>query len=74
MFKPFFKTTDAANQDKNKNGHGLGLNICKRIVNAMGGTLSAASEVGVGTTFTFELTTQVYDRKSELKKVSNYHL
>lgn len=40
----------------------------------MGGTLSATSEVGVGTTFTIILTTQVYDRKAELSKVSNQSL
>lgn len=74
LFQPFFRTTDAANKDKNKNGHGLGLSICKRIVMGMGGTLSVTSEIGVGTTFTIKLTTQMYDRKSELKKVSGQSL
>jgi hypothetical protein len=36
----------------------------------MGGTLSAISEVGVGTTFTINLTTEGYDKKSERLKVS----
>ena len=74
LFQPFFRTTDAANKDKNKNGHGLGLSICKRIVMGMGGTLGVTSEIGVGTTFTIKLTTQMYDRKSELKKVSGHSL
>ncbi|MFZ5471077.1 MAG: ATP-binding protein [Myxococcota bacterium] len=36
-------------------GFGLGLYIAKRIVDAMGGTLHAQSEVGLGSTFTLRL-------------------
>jgi signal transduction histidine kinase len=45
IFDPFF-TTKAIGE-----GTGLGLSICHRIVNAIGGELTAWSEVGVGSTF-----------------------
>ena len=57
LFKPFFKSTNDAKKEKNRMGHGLGLSISKRIVTSMGGTITASSEVGVGTTFTIVLTT-----------------
>ncbi len=36
-------------------GAGFGLAICKRIVNSHNGTISASSEIGVGTCFTFTI-------------------
>ena len=54
----------------NKNGHGLGLSICKKIVQSMGGTLEVTSDVSVGTTFTISLKSELHDLKKERMKVS----
>jgi len=47
LFEPLFTTREV--------GVGLGLAICKAFVEAHGGMISAASEVGKGTTFTVTL-------------------
>jgi len=49
IFEPFF-TTKAVGE-----GSGLGLSICRKIIEACGGTLSATSEVGRGSCFTLRL-------------------
>lgn len=40
-------------------GTGIGLTICRRLVAAMGGTISASSVVGTGTTFTVDIPCEV---------------
>ena len=48
IFQPFFT-------EKKRTGLGLGLPICRRIVQNHGGTIAVASEVAKGTTFTIDL-------------------
>jgi len=42
-------------QHLNKNGTGLGLNICKRICERMGGSIKAQSELDKGSVFEFNV-------------------
>jgi PAS domain S-box-containing protein len=53
IFDEFFQLRNPE-RDRNK-GTGLGLTICKRLVDAMGGTLSVESSPGAGSTFTVTL-------------------
>lgn len=38
-----------------KKGTGIGLSTVKKVVNKLGGEISASSEIGVGTTFSFTI-------------------
>ena len=51
VFERFYRS----DQSRTSGGNGLGLSICKAIVDAHGGSLEAASELNVGTTFTVRL-------------------
>jgi len=59
IFDPFF-TTKAIGE-----GTGLGLSICHRIVSAIGGELTAQSELGVGSTFRILLPPAAVEASSE---------
>jgi PAS domain S-box-containing protein len=51
MFERFFRASNAGNIP----GTGLGLNIVKRYVDLLGGSISFTSEFGKGSTFTFAI-------------------
>ena len=54
-FSAIFRLFHSATEDDKVRGHGVGLSIVQRLVEAMGGSISVRSEVGHGTTFLFRL-------------------
>ncbi len=66
LFKPFSQATVATS--RKYGGTGLGLLICKRLVEIMGGEIQAVSKTGQGSTFLFTFTTQI------AKEQPNYRL
>lgn len=52
LFERFYRSSTAM---QTAEGTGLGLSICKQIIEAHGGTITARSEVGAGSTFSFTL-------------------
>lgn len=53
VFQPFFQVEDTAHQ--RHGGAGLGLAICRRLVQAMGGEITLDAVAGQGTTVSFHL-------------------
>ncbi len=54
----FYRATEQSS------GSGIGLYIVKNAVDKLGGTISAVSEFGVGTTFTIILPNQINEAKA----------
>ncbi|MBT3201776.1 MAG: GHKL domain-containing protein [Phycisphaerales bacterium] len=53
IFDPFFTTKDG--QDDHEQGHGLGLALCREIIESLDGEITAESAKGQGATFTVTL-------------------
>jgi two-component system sensor histidine kinase BarA len=61
LFKAHFVTSDEESKKLNQQSHGIGLSICDKISNALGGTLSVQSELGKGSTFTYRFKCEVVE-------------
>ncbi|MFZ3288670.1 MAG: ATP-binding protein [Telluria sp.] len=59
VFKPFFQVEDTAHQ--RHGGAGLGLAICQRLVEAMGGAISIESVEGQGSIVAFHIDVEALD-------------
>lgn len=66
IFDPFSRVDDSS---KGKEGYGLGLAICKKLVEALKGEIYVESEVGYGTTFTVII--PVIEQASNTKKADS---
>ena len=53
IFEPFYRNDKSRN--KKTGGYGLGLSLCKTIIEAHGGTISVKSKFGEGATFCLNL-------------------
>jgi hypothetical protein len=58
----------------NRRGVGLGLSICKALIEQMGGSVAVESELGVGTKFVITLNSHCKVRKLDLINISKRHL
>lgn len=55
IFDTFYQATHTSREHSNLRGSGMGLAICKRIVEHYGGSISAESEEGQGASFSFTI-------------------
>jgi two-component system sensor histidine kinase/response regulator len=60
LFQPFMQAD--ASMNRRYGGTGLGLAISRRIVTAMGGALTVASEAGAGSVFSFTIELPIHER------------
>lgn len=63
IFERFYQIDDST--QRHYEGTGVGLALVKELVEVLGGTISVASELGRGTTFTISLPTEFLDKKPE---------
>ncbi|MGQ7869617.1 ATP-binding protein [Sunxiuqinia sp. sy24] len=72
IFEEF--TQSSANLDKKRKGAGLGLTICKKLIELMDGQIQVTSELGVGSLFSVTLPFQKATAQEKAERESHYSL
>jgi len=68
FFPKLFKMFSRLQNNKNYEGTGLGLSLCKKIVNNMGGEISIESESGKGSTFHVDIPSDLFVTNASFEK------
>lgn len=69
LFQPFSQVDDSIT--RKYDGSGLGLSICREIIESMGGDISAKSEFGKGSVFTFSLQAEKLEGRIPLESAAS---
>ncbi|ULQ60229.1 response regulator [Brucepastera parasyntrophica] len=69
FLKDIFSVFSRDTGDEAAEGSGMGMAICKTIIDMMGGTISVQSEEGKGSVFTVELSLKIADAPAEAMKL-----
>ena len=67
LFRPFTQADPSTT--RKYGGTGLGLTICRRFTQMMGGDITVKSEPGKGSTFTVRLPTEVWNEDGEATSI-----
>ena len=67
LFEAFYQVDDTST--RKYAGSGLGLTICRQIIESLNGEIIVSSEVGVGTTFRYSLVQQLSQAKTSVSTV-----